>query len=109
MARDKPEALKGAVWDEVDKVMASNPLLDVAQKTIRDAVAETLQGLGISEAVGFEITLKNGGTHQILSTENPLLNSPASDIAVDAAGRPRVSVKQSAQAGAGLIQVFKLV
>lgn len=72
--------------------MASNPLLDVAQKTIRDEVAKTLQGLGISEAVGFEITLKNGGTHQILSNDNPLLNRPASEVS-------RISVKQSAQAG----------
>lgn len=67
-------------------------LEEIGAKTIGDLLAKTLAEAGIDEALGFEIVMKNGGTHTILSEDNPILAQPASEVS-------SLKIKQSAEAG----------
>jgi hypothetical protein len=72
-------------------------LVEAGKRTIADAVAQTLREKGISEAVGFDIVLKNGERITISSDSNPNLQRPASEV-------ESINVRQSAKAG--LVQLF---
>ena len=69
-------------------------LVEAGQKILRDGVREYLASKGLTEAVGFVITLKNGEEFTILSDENPRMSTPMSEVA-------GIDVKQSAKAGLG--------
>lgn len=71
---------------------AGKTLEQIGAETIGSLLKKTLADAGVSEAVGFEVVLRNGGTHTILSDSNPILNSPASEVS-------SVKIKQSADAG----------
>lgn len=68
-------------------------LLDAGQKVLRDGVREFLASKGLTEAVGFEIKLKNGEQFTILSEENPRMATPMSAVS-------DIQVRQSAKGGA---------
>lgn len=67
-------------------------LVEAGQKVLRDGVKEYLASKGLTEAVGFVITLKNGEEFTILSDENPRMSTPMSEV-------ENIDVKQSAKAG----------
>lgn len=56
-----------------------NPVEAIGAKLIRDLVREALSEAGLSEAVGFEIKLQNGGTATVSSADNPILSRPAEE------------------------------
>lgn len=62
-------------------------------KTLGDLVKEKLAEAGVEEAHGVEVTFKDGSTAQIVSPDNPLLAKPAASVS-------KITIKQSAQAGA---------
>lgn len=68
-------------------------LIAAGQKVLRDGVREYLASKGLTEAVGFEITLKNGEQFTILSDENPRMATPMAEV-------EKIEPKQSAKAGA---------
>ena len=76
-------------------------LVAIGASTIRDRIKETLRESGISEAVGFEVTLKNGESFTILSDDNPNMDRSAAEV-------ENVAIKQSARAGARVF-VLELV
>lgn len=80
--------------EELAKIGAQNSeaLVQAGVRTVRDAIRDALKAKGISEAVGFELTLKNGENITILSEDNPNMDRPASEV-------QSVAVKQSARAG----------
>ena len=67
-------------------------LVEAGQKVLRDGVRQYLADKGLTEAVGFVITLKNGETFTILSDENPKMSTPMEQV-------ENIEVKQSAKAG----------
>jgi hypothetical protein len=67
-------------------------LVQAGQQVLRDGVKEYLASKGLTEAVGFVITLKNGETFTILSDENPRNDTPMDQV-------ENIEVKQSAKAG----------
>lgn len=67
-------------------------LVEAGKKVLRDGVREYLASKGLTEAVGFEITLKNGEQFTILSDENPRMATPMAEV-------QNIEVKQSAKAG----------
>lgn len=68
-------------------------LVEAGKKVLRDGIREFLASKGLSEAVGFEVTLKNGENFTVLSDENPRMHTPMSEV-------QSIDVKQSAKAGA---------
>lgn len=70
-------------------------LVEAGKKVLRDGVREYLASKGLAEAVGFEITLKNGETFTILSDENPRMSTPLDQV-------EKIEPRQSAKAG-GLV------
>lgn len=70
----------------------SDALVEAGKNTLRQKIAQTLREAGITEAVGFEVKLKNGEEFTILSDSNPRMSTPAAEVA---SVRPR----QSARAG----------
>lgn len=73
-------------------------LVEAGKKVLRDGVREYLASKGLAEAVGFEITLRNGESFTILSDENPKMDTPMDEV-------ENIEVKQSAKAG-GLDALF---
>lgn len=67
-------------------------LVEAGQKVLRDGVKDYLASKGLTEAVGFVITLKNGEVFTILSDENPRMSTPMESVS-------NIEVKQSAKAG----------
>lgn len=66
--------------------------LDAGLKVLRDGIREYLSEKGLSEAVGFVVTLKNGESFTVLSDENPKMSTPMEQV-------ENIEVKQSAKAG----------
>lgn len=93
MGRNR-EVLKELGRTSVD----DDALVQAGQKVLRDGVKEFLASKGLTEAVGFVITLKNGEEFTILSDENPRMTTPMEQV-------QNIEVKQSAKAG-GLAELF---
>lgn len=72
----------------------SDALVEAGKVTLRNLIAETLRKAGITEAIGFEVKLKNGEEFTILSENSPRMATSASEVE---SVRPR----QSARAGSG--------
>lgn len=70
----------------------SDALVEAGKNTLRDLIAETLRKAGITEAVSFDIQLKNGETFNIASEANPRMSTPAAEVS-------SVAPRQSARAG----------
>lgn len=66
--------------------------LQRSARTLRDEIRRVLSAKGISEAVGFEVTLKSGENFTILSDTNPRMDTPAELVS-------SVQIKQAARAG----------
>lgn len=75
-----------------DETTRGKTLEEIGAQTIGDLLRKTLEEAGVGEAVGFEIVMKNGGTHTVLSDSNPVLNESADQVA-------SVKIKQSAEGG----------
>ena len=75
-----------------EQTIDEQALIDAGQKVLREGVKEYLASKGLTEAVGFVITLKNGEEFTILSDENPRMTTPMGEVA-------NIEVKQSAKAG----------
>lgn len=67
-------------------------LINAGLKVLRDGIREYLSDKGLSEAVGFVVTLKNGEQFTVLSDENPKMETPMDQVA-------SIDAKQSAKAG----------
>lgn len=67
-------------------------LIEAGLKVLRDGIREFLSDRGLSEAVGFEVTLKNGQQFTVLSDENPRMATPMDQV-------ENIEAKQSAKAG----------
>lgn len=76
-----------------------NTLVEAGKKVLRDGIREFLSSKGLTEAVGFEVTLKNGEQFTVLSDENPRMATPMSEV-------KSIDAKQSAKAGANLSEVL---
>jgi hypothetical protein len=85
------------VLKQLGSQQSEEALVQAGLKTIGDAIAETLRAKGISEAVGFDVTLKNGEKFTISSDQNPNLARSADEV-------ENINVRQSAKAG--LVQLF---
>lgn len=72
--------------------ISEQTLVEAGQQVLRDGIKKYLQTQGITEAVGFEVTLKNGETFTILSDENPRAGTPMTEVA-------SIQPRQSAKAG----------
>lgn len=72
--------------------MNEEALIEAGKNTLRDKIAQTLRESGITEAVSFDVVLKNGETFNIASEANPRMATPAAEVS---SVRPR----QSARAG----------
>lgn len=66
--------------------------IEAGKVTLRNKIAQVLRESGLTEAVGFEVKLKNGEEFTILSESNPRMATPASEVA-------SVTPRQSARAG----------
>lgn len=67
-------------------------LVEAGKKVLRDGIKEYLAEKGISDAVGFEIKLKNGEEFTILSEENPRSATPMDQV-------ESINARQSAKGG----------
>ena len=80
------------VLKELGAQQSEEQLVEAGKKVLRDGVREFLASKGLTEAVGFEITLKNGEQFTILSDENPRMSTPMSEV-------QDIQPRQSAKAG----------
>jgi hypothetical protein len=80
------------VLKELGAQQSEEQLVEAGKKVLRDGVREFLASKGLTEAVGFEITLKNGEQFTILSDENPRMTTPMDQV-------QNIQPRQSAKAG----------
>jgi hypothetical protein len=73
----------------------NDALVEAGKATLSGLIRKTLTDAGITEAVGFEVKLKNGEEFTILSESNPRMSTPAAEVA-------SVTPRQSARAGSWL-------
>lgn len=84
---------------ELGKSASEEQLIEAGKKVLRDGIREYLASKGLSEAVGFEVKLKNGEEFTVLSDENPKLDTDMEEVA-------SIDVKQSAKAGNGAVEAL---
>lgn len=77
---------------ELGKSANEETLIEAGKKVLRDGIREYLASKGLSEAVGFEVKLRNGEEFTVLSDENPKIETPMDEV-------ESINVKQSAKAG----------